>query len=123
MDADAPKNPAGQEFILVGSIKVYGRLIDSVTRCIHYHDELDIIAIKFPCCDRYYPCHSCHEELSDHKAKVWPKSKFGEKAVICGVCATEHKISQYLEDPEKCSSCVAAFNPRCSLHHHLYFES
>ena len=41
---------------------VAGNVIDSETRCAHYHTELDIIAIKFYCCDTYFPCYQCHEE-------------------------------------------------------------
>ena len=37
---------------------VAGDVIDSETRCTHYHSELDIIAIKFYCCDTYFPCFS-----------------------------------------------------------------
>ena len=29
---------------------VYGSIVDHETRCIHYHTQLDIIAIKFKCC-------------------------------------------------------------------------
>lgn len=37
--------------------KVYGSLIDTETRCRHYFTEEDIIAIKFKCCNKYYPCY------------------------------------------------------------------
>lgn len=42
--------------------KIYGATIDNETRCTHYHTPLDIIAIKFKCCDKYYPCYKCHNE-------------------------------------------------------------
>lgn len=45
-------------------IRLGGSIIDVNTRCIHYHTNLDIIAIKFKCCDIYYPCYKCHEEIS-----------------------------------------------------------
>jgi uncharacterized CHY-type Zn-finger protein len=83
---------------------------------------LDILAIKFPCCGRYYPCYSCHAECTDHEAQVWPKSRWNEKAILCGACGKEHTIAAYLEDHTHCPSCKARFNPRCSNHHHLYFE-
>lgn len=51
-----------------------GQLTDNGTRCIHYHSALDIIAIKFKCCDVYYPCYECHAEEAGHTAQVWPKN-------------------------------------------------
>ena len=48
-------------------LKVYGSLVDNETRCIHYHTFLDIIAIKFKCCEKYYPCYQCHnEQIAKH---------------------------------------------------------
>jgi hypothetical protein len=35
--------------------EVFGKTVDEHTRCVHYATELDIIAIRFACCDRYYP--------------------------------------------------------------------
>lgn len=46
--------------------KVYGSLIDTETRCRHYFTEEDIIAIKFKCCNKYYPCYKCHNEFEKH---------------------------------------------------------
>ena len=34
--------------------KIYGLTVDNQTRCQHYHSVLDIIAIKFKCCDKFY---------------------------------------------------------------------
>ena len=54
--------------------EVFGPTVDDHTRCVHYATELDIIAIRFACCDRYYPCHLCHSETADHPAeylKLW----------------------------------------------------
>lgn len=47
-------------------IIVKGRTTDDQTRCIHYHSAVDIIAIKFKCCNTYYPCFYCHEEEAGH---------------------------------------------------------
>lgn len=33
---------------------VHGISVDDKTRCEHYHSLLDIIAIKFKCCGKYY---------------------------------------------------------------------
>ena len=30
---------------------------------------LDVIAIKFKCCNKYYPCYKCHEEHESHAIK------------------------------------------------------
>ena len=54
-------------------IEVKGKPVDDQTRCEHYHSPLDIIAIKFKCCDDYFPCYQCHEETTDQKPSVWKK--------------------------------------------------
>lgn len=102
--------------------QVLGLTIDKETRCVHYHSPKDIIAIKFYCCQTYFPCFQCHEEYSDHASQVWPKEQFNEKAILCGVCRTELSIHEYLQCHSSCPSCKASFNPGCQLHYHLYFE-
>lgn len=105
------------------TVTVKGQLMDAQTRCVHYHSPLDVIAIKMKCCNTYYPCISCHEEEAGHKAEVWPKIEFEEKAILCGVCQNEITINEYLQCGHQCPYCQAAFNPGCSNHHHLYFET
>jgi len=104
-------------------VRIFGKPVDAQTRCVHWHSALDIIAIKFKCCDQYYPCYSCHEETTDHEAVVWPKTEFGEKAILCGVCGHELTISEYMTCNNTCPKCAAQFNPGCSNHYHLYFET
>jgi len=111
------------KFIQLSGVNVYGKSIDNQTRCVHWHSELDIIAIKFKCCDKYYPCFSCHEEEADHRHQVWPKSEFDEKAILCGVCNRELGIQEYMDSGNTCPHCSSAFNPGCSNHYHLYFET
>jgi uncharacterized CHY-type Zn-finger protein len=118
----AQNSPSEERFIAVGRVLVYGKFIDGLTRCEHYPSTLDIMAIKFPCCGRYYPCHACHEECAGHPAQVWPTSRRNEKAILCGACGSQQTIETYLANPSRCPSCKAAFNPRCALHHHMYFE-
>jgi len=101
---------------------IKGKLVDDQTRCVHYHSELDIIAIKFKCCGEYYPCYECHGELADHPAQVWKKEERNEKAILCGVCQTELTIREYFDADNKCPHCRSPFNPNCSRHYHLYFE-
>jgi uncharacterized CHY-type Zn-finger protein len=101
---------------------IKGKPIDGNTRCIHYNSLLDIIAIKFKCCQEYYPCYQCHIETADHPAEKWSKAEQDQKAVLCGNCGTELTIKEYLDSGNKCPDCSALFNPKCSLHHPLYFE-
>jgi len=101
---------------------VKGKFIDEYTRCVHYHTPLDVIAIKFKCCNEYYPCYECHEEVAEHKSEVWRKNEFDKKAILCGTCNSELTIHEYLASNNRCPHCSSAFNPNCSKHYHLYFE-
>ena len=100
---------------------VYGQTIDDQTRCIHYRTLTDVIAIKFYCCRRYYPCHLCHEASAGHAPLQWPVSQHDQKALLCGVCSAELSISSYFV-VHACPTCSAPFNDGCRLHRHLYFE-
>ena len=101
---------------------IKGDTVDDETRCTHYNSVLDVIAIKFRCCDTYYPCFSCHEEEAHHAPQIWPKNEFDTLAVLCGVCKHEMTINEYMKSDSECPNCDAAFNPKCSNHYHLYFE-
>lgn len=101
---------------------IKGKVIDQETRCTHFHSFNDVIAIRFKCCNQYYPCYQCHEEEADHEAEVWTTVDFDKKAVLCGVCRIELTILQYLNCQNTCPHCKASFNPNCATHHHLYFE-
>ena len=103
-------------------ITVKGTLVDSETRCTHYHSKLDIIAIKFKCCNDYYPCFQCHEESVTHQPLVWQREEWDTKAILCGACKQELTINEYFNSNNHCAYCHAAFNPNCSRHYHLYFE-
>jgi uncharacterized CHY-type Zn-finger protein len=107
----------------IHGVDVKGALVDSQTRCAHYASALDIIAIKFPCCDTYYPCYQCHQEVADHPPQVWPRSRFHERAVLCGACGYELTVEEYLNCAYQCPKCRAHFNPGCGSHYHLYFET
>lgn len=99
-----------------------GKTVDQETRCVHYHSPLDVIAIKFKCCETYYPCYYCHEEDAGHRAEVWKKKDFNSKAILCGMCKQEMSILEYKSSNYQCPFCKAAFNPKCSNHDHLYFD-
>ena len=106
----------------VHGIAVHGVGVDAQTRCAHYHSPVDVIALRFPCCDAWYPCIECHEETADHAPTVWPITERETRAVLCGVCGTRLTISAYLACESRCPRCQTAFNPGCATHHHLYFE-
>lgn len=101
---------------------IKGKIVDGQTRCVHYHGSTDIIAIRFKCCNEYYPCYECHLEEADHAALVWDKDEFDTKAILCGSCKNEMSITTYKNCNFSCPFCDAAFNPRCENHYHLYFE-
>lgn len=103
-------------------VVVHGRLVDEQTRCIHYRSPLDIVAIKFKCCDRYYACYFCHQDLESHPPARWTREEFDRPAILCGACRAELRIEQYLSCGFACPSCGAPFNPGCANHYHLYFE-
>lgn len=107
--------------VALGAITVRGVQTDSQTRCEHYRSALDIVALKFACCGRWFPCHLCHQELADHASRTWAVADRREEAVVCGACAHLLRIAEYLVTDE-CPNCEAAFNPGCRLHHQLYFD-
>ena len=101
--------------------KIYGAIVDDETRCIHYHTPVDIIAIKFKCCNRFYPCYKCHEEAESHPIVRWGQEEFGEKAIYCGRCKSTLSIREYMNAPV-CPRCGAKLNSRCKNHYHIYFD-
>lgn len=101
--------------------KVYGPTVDEETRCVHYHTVLDIVAIKFKCCGRFYPCYKCHQECEQHPIQRWEKNEFSEEAILCGHCKRTLTISQYMNATD-CPYCNAHFNKRCKNHYHIYFN-
>ncbi|MBG6213916.1 putative CHY-type Zn-finger protein [Cryobacterium sp. CAN_C3] len=105
---------------------VFGAVLDASTRCIHFHSERDIVAIKFACCLRYYPCSRCHDEAvrlepTPHATRRWPLAQWSELAILCGACHRELSITEYRR-ADRCPRCTAEFNPGCRLHAHLYFD-
>ncbi|MFD2639488.1 CHY zinc finger protein [Piscibacillus salipiscarius] len=103
-------------------MEVFGSVIDKQTRCKHYHSKYDVIAIKFKCCNAYYPCYKCHEESVSHSIERWEPEEFNQKAVLCGICRHELTVNEYLNSANQCPNCQAKFNPGCQLHHDLYFK-
>lgn len=103
-------------------VPLRGVEVGSDTRCTHYDGPRDIIAIRFACCDVFYPCHACHKAAADHDAKRWSTDRFDTPAILCGQCRTVLTIGQYLEAEPACPACGAAFNPDCARHHDRYFR-
>lgn len=103
--------------------EVYGKNVDAQTRCEHYNSVLDIIAIKFKCCEQWFPCFKCHSEITSHQPQVWQISQYNTQAILCGGCGHQLSITEYLESESICPKCNSLFNPKCALHYDLYFEA
>ncbi|HUZ13783.1 MAG TPA: CHY zinc finger protein [Caulobacteraceae bacterium] len=101
---------------------VVGLDLDDQARCRHYATRLDIVAIRMRCCGVYYACKDCHEALAGHAIEVWPAAEWDRPAVLCGACAHEMSVRQYLDCGDRCPACGAPFNPGCRTHHHFYFD-
>src|SRR5699024_8847876 len=105
----------------VHMVKIHVLTVDDESRCTHYHTPLDIIAIKFKCCNKFYSCYKCHNENENHEIIRWEKDEFDEQAIICGVCNQTRSTNDYMLS-EVCQHCSAIFNHRCKYHHHIYFK-
>lgn len=106
----------------VHGIDVRGREVGPETRCAHYDTERDVIALRFPCCDDYFPCHECHDAVTSHDSEVWPPDSADAEAILCGCCGARLTIRTYLNCENRCPTCAAAFNPGCRNHAHYYFS-
>ncbi|UFU01172.1 CHY zinc finger protein [Radiobacillus kanasensis] len=105
----------------IHNVKIFGPVLDEQTRCTHYHSPTDIIAILFPCCQRFYPCYKCHEEETNHAPVKWKESQFNTEAILCGQCGAKLTIHEYMKNGA-CLTCKASFNPGCKHHYPIYFE-
>lgn len=107
--------------LLIHGQAVNGVDIDGETRCVHYHGDLDIIAIKFKCCGQWFPCFKCHREIADHEAAVWPLDEQNGPAILCGKCGRQLSVEEYAGCDSTCPGCQSKFNPGCTKHFNLYF--
>lgn len=103
------------------SVPLGGVAVDGETRCAHYDAAVDVVALRFHCCDRYYPCVRCHESVIDHDTERVPREAFDDPAVLCGVCGATLSVRAYLDCDDACPACGAAFNPDCRRHRDRYF--
>jgi len=103
-------------------VPVCGVEVDAETRCTHYDGARDVVALRFPCCETYFPCFRCHDAVTDHESERITRASFGDPAVLCGVCGTTLSVSTYLECDDSCPDCTASFNPGCRRHRDRYFD-
>jgi uncharacterized CHY-type Zn-finger protein len=126
------------------AVPLRGVAVDPETRCAHWDSAVDVIALRFGCCEAYYPCDACHDAATDHAAEPWPRDRFDESAVLCGACGATLTARAYLDgdgetqrasgegqrpsgnraapDDDACPRCGADFNPGCRRHRDRYFE-
>ena len=104
------------------AVPLRGVRVDPETRCVHWDDPVDVVALRFGCCETYYPCDGCHDAATDHEAVPWPRERFDEPAVLCGACRTTLTAREYLNSDDACPACGTAFNPGCRKHRDRYFE-
>ncbi|WP_144796486.1 CHY zinc finger protein [Halorubrum depositum] len=135
------------------AVPLRGVAVDPETRCAHWDDPVDVIALRFGCCEAYYPCDACHDAAADHPAEPWPRDRFDEPAVLCGVCRATLSAREYLDGDgeaqrasdsrakpddseghgpsgnraspgdDACPRCGVEFNPGCREHRDRYFEA
>ena len=79
------------------AVPLRGVSVDPETRCAHWDGPVDVIALRFGCCEAYYPCDACHDAATDHEAEPWPRDRFDEPAVRCGVCNATLTAREYLD--------------------------
>ncbi|MFC3927964.1 CHY zinc finger protein [Streptococcus caprae] len=99
-------------------MKFYGLGLDSQSRCLHYHTELDIVSLKCQACQRYYACYQCHDSMEDHHFRASLPTEI--YPVLCGVCEKLLTKDQY--EQGACPYCTSPFNPKCKLHALIYFS-
>ncbi|MEM6803015.1 MAG: hypothetical protein AAF696_16540 [Bacteroidota bacterium] len=109
--------------IYIGKSKVWGINPDAQSRCKHWHSEVDIVALRMPGDDHFYPCHECYEAIHGEAPPPWPKESFeSAQAILCGNCAHLMTVKTYWASNNQCPNCSHAFNPGCAKHYHHYFE-
>src|SRR5260370_35494239 len=92
-------------------LEIIGLDVDYQTRCEHSASALDVLALRFKCCEAYYACVECHDALAGHEVKVWGKLDHDAKILLCGACRTEFTIRTLLRCNDRCPNCNTAVNP------------
>lgn len=104
------------------TIQVFGSIYDNETRCTHWHTDKDIIALKFACCGKYWPCYQCHNSCMEGPLRKYAVVESAVKVVLCGSCAEEMTFQEYIDCDYACKKCHGEFNPGCKLHYGIYFD-
>ena len=104
------------------AVPLRGVAVGPETRCEHWDADLDVVALRFGCCETFSPCHACHAETANHDPEPWPRARFDDPAVLCGACGSTLSARMYLDSNDACPACGAAFNPGCRRHRDRYFE-
>lgn len=96
--------------------------------CAHWTSPLDMVAIRFYCCAKTYPCLQCHSDAEDHPVSPWPREEFDTPgAVLCRSCGHWMSVAGYLtvgrREQPACPVCGSGFNPGCGRHAHVYFDT
>jgi uncharacterized CHY-type Zn-finger protein len=105
----------------VYGLRVRGVEVGPETRCTHYDSERDVVALRFACCEAYYPCFRCHEEAVDHDAERLPVMA-PEPAALCGACGAELTAAEFMQGDHECPDCDTSFNSGCADHYDRYFD-
>lgn len=79
------------------AVPLRGVDVDPETRCAHWDAPVDVVALRFGCCEAYYPCDACHDAVTDHEPEPWPRARFDEPAVLCGGCGATLTATAYLD--------------------------
>ncbi|PSP57461.1 hypothetical protein BRC82_00485 [Halobacteriales archaeon QS_1_67_19] len=104
----------------VHGVEVRGVSVGPETRCDHYDGDRDVVALKFGCCETYYPCFRCHAATTDHATERLSVEQ-SQPAVLCGACGAELTPRAFVDGPHRCPDCGTAFNPGCADHYERYF--
>ena len=97
--------------------EIFGITLDEFGRCQHWHQSFDVIANMCQQCQRYFACALCHDTLMTHTFQPMYMSQI---SVMCGACRLEMTGTAYIACV-RCPACRHEFNPRCHLHHDIYF--
>ncbi|KAI9028123.1 hypothetical protein CLU79DRAFT_811145 [Phycomyces nitens] len=76
--------------------KVPGQPLPDKGRCSHYRKSKRWF--RFPCCQKLYPCNTCHDLDQDHPYTYAQRH-------VCGMCSREQAILP------QCAGCNHAFEP------------
>ncbi|CAM4272370.1 CHY zinc finger protein [Weissella hellenica] len=97
--------------------KIYGLALDDDGRCQHYHTQRDVVALACDQCQQFFACYLCHNALKDHS---FVPTNEASTEILCGHC--RHVMNFQAYSKGVCPECHYAFNPKCKLHHDVYFK-